>query len=77
MVIFGCEWLWRWQVFEDVTVLNSPDWSTHFSSVEHLRVRRINVTQPGGGNRDGIDIDSCQDVVVENSFIASGACVSQ
>ena len=59
-------------VFEDVTVLNSPDWSTHFSAVDHLRVRRINVTQPGGGNRDGIDIDSCSDVVVEDSFFASG-----
>jgi polygalacturonase len=26
-------------VFEDVTVLNSPDWSLHFSSVDGLRVR--------------------------------------
>lgn len=58
-------------VFEDVTVLNSPDWSTHFSAVDNLRVRRINVTQPGGGNRDGIDIDSCQDVAVEDSYFAS------
>ena len=59
-------------VFEDITVLNSPDWSTHFSSVDHLRVSRINVSQPGGGNRDGIDIDSCRDVLVEDSFLASG-----
>jgi polygalacturonase len=59
-------------VFEDVTVLNSPDWTLHFSSVDRLRVRRVNVTQPGGGNRDGIDIDSCQDVVVEDSYFASG-----
>ena len=59
-------------VFEDVTVLNSPDWTLHFSSVDELRVRRVNVTQPGGGNRDGIDIDSCRDVVVEDSFFASG-----
>ena len=58
--------------FEDVTVLNSPDWTLHFSSVEQLRVRRVNVTQPGGGNRDGIDIDSCRDVLVEDSYIASG-----
>ena len=55
-------------VFEDITVLNSPDWSTHFSSVDHLRVSRINVSQPGGGNRDGIDIDSCRDVLVEDSY---------
>lgn len=34
-------------VFEDVTVLNSPDWTLHFSSVDRLRVRRVNVTQPG------------------------------
>lgn len=33
---------------------------------------RVNVTQPGGGNRDGIDIDSCRDVVVEDSYFASG-----
>jgi polygalacturonase len=59
-------------VFEDVTVLNSPDWTLHFSSVDNLRVRRVNVTQPGGGNRDGIDIDSCRDVVVEDSFLAAG-----
>lgn len=59
-------------VFEDLTVVNSPDWTLHFSSVDELRVRRVNVTQPGGGNRDGIDIDSCRDVVVEDSFVASG-----
>ena len=33
---------------------------------------RINVSQPGGGNRDGIDIDSCRDVLVEDSYLASG-----
>ena len=58
--------------FEDITLLNSPSWTLDFSSINHLRVRRVNVTQPGGGNRDGIDLDSCQDVVVEDSFVASG-----
>lgn len=38
-------------VFEDVTVLNSPDWTLHFSSVGRLRVRRVNVTQPGTTTR--------------------------
>ena len=58
--------------FKDLTVLNSPDWTLHFSSVDELRVQHVNVTQPGGGNRDGIDIDSCRDVVVEDSYVASG-----
>lgn len=58
--------------FEDVTLLNSPSWTLDFTSIDHLRVRRVNVTQPGGGNRDGIDLDSCRDVIVEDSFVASG-----
>ena len=57
---------------QDVTVLNAPDWTLHFAGVEALRVRRVNVTQPGGGNRDGIDVDSCRDVVVEDSYFQSG-----
>jgi polygalacturonase len=58
--------------FEDITLLNSPSWTLDFTSIDHLRVRRVNVTQPGGGNRDGIDLDSCRDVIVEDSFVASG-----
>jgi polygalacturonase len=59
-------------VFEDVTVMRPGDWNTHFSSVTKLRVRRVNITSPHGANADGIDVDSCQDVVVEDSFIHSG-----
>jgi polygalacturonase len=58
--------------FEDVTVLRPGDWNTHFSSVTNLRVRRVNITSPHGENADGIDVDSCRDVVVEDSFIHSG-----
>ena len=58
--------------FEDITLVNSPSWTLDFTSIDHLRVRRVNVTQPGGGNRDGIDLDSCRDVIVEDSFVASG-----
>jgi hypothetical protein len=59
-------------VFEDVTVLRPGDWNTHFSSCTGVRVRRINVTSEYGKNNDGIDIDSCRDVVVEDSWIHSG-----
>lgn len=57
-----------------VTVQNSPDWTLHFSSVTGLRIRNITVLNPqrGAPNADGIDIDSSQDVVVEDSFFSVG-----
>eukprot|EP00928_Gymnodinium_smaydae_P012119 TRINITY_DN14409_c0_g1_i1.p1 TRINITY_DN14409_c0_g1~~TRINITY_DN14409_c0_g1_i1.p1 ORF type:complete len:466 (+),score=49.62 TRINITY_DN14409_c0_g1_i1:67-1398(+) len=60
-------------VMEDLHVRNSPDWTLHFSSVHHLRVRRMNVSNPAGApNADGIDVDCSQDVIVEDSTFSVG-----
>jgi polygalacturonase len=59
-------------VFEDVTVVDSPSWNLDMSSVERLRIRRVNITSAGGENHDGIDLDSCKDVIVEDSYVQSG-----
>jgi polygalacturonase len=50
-----------------LTVRNSPDWTLHFAGVRRLRVRRVNVSNPPHApNADGIDVDGCSDVVVED-----------
>lgn len=44
----------------EVTVMNSPDWTLHFSSVTGLHVHGLNVSNPDEPNADGIDIDCTQ-----------------
>ena len=60
-------------VLENVLVTNSPHWTVHFSLVKGLRVRGLSVKNPGHSpNTDGIDIDSCTDVVVEDCTFETG-----
>lgn len=61
-------------VVREVTVKNSPDWTLHFSSVDHLHVDSVSVRNPhtGAANSDGIDLDCVQHAVVENSYFDVG-----
>lgn len=62
----------RHVVVRNVTVRNSSDWTLHFSNVTGLRVSHMQVLNPDAPNSDGIDIDSSQDVVVEDSHFSVG-----
>jgi polygalacturonase len=55
-------------LFDGPTFQNSPAWCIHPLMVEDLTVRNITVRNPWySQNGDGIDIESCKNVVVYNS----------
>jgi len=57
----------------DLNVRNSPDWTLHFSGVESLHVRNVNVQNPvNAPNSDGIDLDCVKSALIENSYFDVG-----
>jgi len=60
-------------LLEGVTFQNSPAWCLHPLMSEHLTVRNIKVKNPWyAQNGDGIDVESCSNVVIENSVFDVG-----
>jgi len=60
-------------LFDGPTFQNSPAWCIHPLMVEDLTVRNITVRNPWySQNGDGIDIESCKNVVVYNSSFDVG-----
>jgi polygalacturonase len=55
--------------FVGVRIQHSPDWTLHFSSCENVHVDGCWVYNAHNPNGDGIDIDSTQNAVIENSHI--------
>jgi len=60
-------------LLEGVTFQNSPAWCLHPLMSEHLTVKNIFVKNPWyGQNGDGIDVESCRFVLIENSVFDVG-----
>ncbi len=60
-------------LLEGVTFQNSPAWNVHPLMCEDLTVRNIQVKNPWyAQNGDGIDIESCKNVLIENSTFDVG-----
>lgn len=60
-------------LLEGVTFQNSPAWCLHPLMSEHLTVRNVFVKNPWyGQNGDGIDVESCRFVLIENSVFDVG-----
>lgn len=60
-------------LLEGVTFQNSPAWCLHPLLCEDLTVRNINVKNPWyAQNGDGIDVESCSNVLIENSVFDVG-----
>jgi polygalacturonase len=60
-------------LLEGVTFQNSPAWCLHPLMSEHLTVRNITVKNPWyAQNGDGIDVESCRYVLIENSTFDVG-----
>ncbi|HEX2608967.1 MAG TPA: glycoside hydrolase family 28 protein, partial [Flavisolibacter sp.] len=60
-------------LLEGVTFQNSPAWCLHPLMSEHLTVRNITVKNPWyAQNGDGIDLESCKNVLIENSIFDVG-----
>lgn len=60
-------------LLEGVTFQNSPAWCLHPLMSEHLTVRNLTVKNPWyAQNGDGIDVESCNKVLIENSIFDVG-----
>ena len=60
-------------LLEGVTFQNSPAWCLHPLMCEQLTVRNIFVKNPWyAQNGDGIDVESCKNVLIENSVFDVG-----
>ncbi|MEI9945741.1 MAG: glycoside hydrolase family 28 protein [Chitinophagaceae bacterium] len=60
-------------LLEGVTFQNSPAWCLHPLMCENLTVRNISVKNPWyAQNGDGIDAESCKNVLIENSVFDVG-----
>lgn len=60
-------------LLEGVTFQNSPAWNLHPLMSENIIVRNISVKNPWyAQNGDGIDVESCRNVLIENSVFDVG-----
>ena len=60
-------------LLEGVTFQNSPAWCLHPLMSEHVTVRDVFVKNPWyAQNGDGIDVESCRNVLIENSVFDVG-----
>lgn len=60
-------------LFDGPTFQNSPAWNIHPLLIEDLIVRNVSVRNPWfSQNGDGLDVDSCKNVLVENSTFDVG-----
>lgn len=60
-------------LLEGVTFQNSPAWCLHPLMCENLTVRNVSVKNPWyAQNGDGIDVESCKNVLLENSTFDVG-----
>jgi len=55
-------------LLEDITVQNSPAWTMHTLLTNNLSVKNVTAKNPWNAqNSDGIDVESCKNVLIENS----------
>lgn len=64
-------------VIQDVTLKDSAFWTLHPIYCKNVHIHHINITAPSCRNydcpnTDGIDIDSCENVLVEKNYISVG-----
>ncbi len=58
---------------ENVRIQNSPSWTVHLLACTHVTIRGITLRGAvNGSNTDGIDLDACSHVLVEDCDIATG-----
>lgn len=69
LLITNCENI----LLEDVTFQNSAAWCLHPLMSKHITIRNIKVKNPWyAQNGDGIDLESCKNVLIENSVFDVG-----
>jgi len=63
---------------EDISMKNSAMWMQHYLACDSVVIRGIEVWNHGNKNNDGIDIDGCHHVIIEDCVIDSdddGICL--
>ncbi|MBQ7064719.1 MAG: glycoside hydrolase family 28 protein [Firmicutes bacterium] len=66
-VMVNLEWCDR-ILIEDITIQNSPAWNVHPTFCENLTIRNAFIRNDWfSQNGDGLDLDSCRYVLIENS----------
>jgi polygalacturonase len=69
VLLTNCKYI----LLEGVTFQNSPAWCLHPLMSEHLTVKNVFVKNPWyAQNGDGIDAESCKNVLIENSVFDVG-----
>lgn len=69
LLLTNCKYI----LLEGVTFQNSPAWCLHPLMSENITVRNIYVKNPWyAQNGDGIDVESCKNVLIENSVFDVG-----
>jgi polygalacturonase len=69
LLLTNCKYI----LLEGVTFQNSAAWCLHPLMSEHLTVRNVSVKNPWyAQNGDGIDVESCKNVLIENSIFDVG-----
>jgi len=69
LLLTNCKYI----LVEGVTFQNSPAWCLHPLMCENLTVRNVFVKNPWyAQNGDGIDVESCKNVLIENSVFDVG-----
>lgn len=53
----------------DITAINPNNWTMHYKRCDFLDIRGVRVYAHANANNDGINLDECQDVTINNSFI--------
>ncbi|WP_427890656.1 glycoside hydrolase family 28 protein [Kribbella sp. GL6] len=59
-------------LLDGITVKDSPMWNIHPVLCRNVTIRGVTVDSPNGPNNDGIDPESCTDVLIENCTISTG-----
>ena len=69
LLLTNCKYI----LLEGVTFQHSAAWCLHPLMSEHLTVRNISIKNPWyAQNGDGIDVESCKNVLIENSIFDVG-----
>ena len=55
-----------------LTITNGANWQTHPMFCNHVWISNLTVASVGVPNGDGIDPDSCSDVLIEDCDLATG-----
>lgn len=69
------QFMWSRNIqISDVTLRDSPFWTLHPYDCQNVTIKNVTILAPlsGAPNTDGIDPDSCENVLIEDSYISVG-----